>query len=62
MNKWNEKPRYWDNPRWFEKRNEELIRDKKEGMKIADICGKYSITPKRIYKIIQNYERKQNAQ
>jgi len=62
MNKWNIKPKYWDNIAWFEKRNKELANDKKNGMSIARLCGKYDITPKRIYEVIKNLERKQDAQ
>lgn len=52
---WTKKPEYWDDTEWFEKRNQQLVEDKKEGMSIAKMCGKYDITPKRIYTIVENY-------
>lgn len=62
---WNEKKNrtaldYWSDPKWFEERNEQVVKDKENGMSIAELCGKYGVTPKRIYEIVKSYERKQN--
>ena len=57
MKDWKIKPRYWDNPQWFVERNQELVKDKESGMSIAELCGKYNITPNRIYHVMNSYER-----
>lgn len=57
MNKWKNKPRYHDDPAWYKKRNKELLKDKENGMGIAELCGKYLITPNRIYSVIKSSEK-----
>ena len=48
---------YWDNPEKYEKRNEELYTDKKNGMSSVELVKKYGITMQRVYEIMQRMER-----
>jgi hypothetical protein len=56
----NKEKTYWNDKEWFQKRNEELVADKKAGMSIAKLIAKYNVTPNVIYKVVENYERKMN--
>jgi Mor family transcriptional regulator len=52
---------YWDNPEVFEKRNEEIIKDKLSGkMTVLEISKKYNISGTRILKIVQRYKNSRN--
>jgi len=59
--KWttNKEKYYWNDPAWFEARNEALIKDKKEGMSGTELVKKYNITQAGIYRILKSYKRRQ---
>ncbi|MCR4329596.1 MAG: hypothetical protein NUV65_03545 [Candidatus Roizmanbacteria bacterium] len=53
MKDWKNKPTYQKDPSWFQERNKELVKDKQNGMSIADICTKYHMTNARMYTILK---------
>ena len=57
----NNKPYYWDDPAWYEKRNKGILRDKKSGMSNSDLVSKYKISQGRILTIIQNSRPKKQT-
>ena len=44
---------YWDNPKIFQDRNKEIIKDKESGMRILDISTKYKLSSTRIFAIVR---------
>ena len=55
-----EKPNYYQDKQWYKKRNEEILKDKQEGMSIKDLVKKYDLGGARIQYLVK-HERKKNG-
>lgn len=55
-----DKPNYFQNKEWYEKRNREILKDKQAGMSNVELITKYQITPARIRNLIKK-ERAKNG-
>ena len=63
--KYTEKPNYYKNIKWYEKRNAEMMKDKESGMSNADIIAKYKISYARMRVILErggNANNKRNLE
>ena len=48
---------YWDNPKYYDERREEIYKDKKKGMTNAELVSKYGVSQNRIYQIVKKMEQ-----
>jgi Mor family transcriptional regulator len=52
---------YWENPKWYEERQAEIVADKDKGMSNVDLVKKYGISQNRILSIIKKYREVQKG-
>ena len=53
-----EKPNYYEDREWYEKRNQDLFKDKMAGLSNTELIIKYNISPARIVYLVKNERKK----
>ena len=50
------KKTYWDDPSYFDKRRENIYKDKISGMSNAELVAKYGVSQNRIFQIVKKVQ------